>query len=131
MSKGKTDRQKRFEREYGRLFKAFMEVEARAFSESKEKFILKVTTKKIKQFILDNCFSYVEIKTLTNLGQPSCSLTLDMFSTSGGEDVTIMLCPCGTNFSAEAGKNGKRIYGSKCFEEYSKWRRKEEERSKA
>lgn len=129
MSKRKTDRQKMFEKSYGKLFKAFMEVEARAFNESRERFILKVTTKKVKQFILDNCFQYVTIKTLTNLGQLSCSLTLDMYakdneipSTMSRIDVQIILCNCGTNFSAED-KNGKALYTSKCHEEYRKWRK--------
>lgn len=126
MPKRKTDRQKKFERVYGKLFKAFMEVEACSFDTNIERFILKVTAKKIKQFILDNCFNYVRITTLTNLGQPSCSLILDMFTRDGildniyKGDVTIILCSCGTNFWAKD-EDEKALYTSKCHEEYSKW----------
>lgn len=120
MPKRKTDRQKKFERNYGKLFKAFMEMEASSFGEKRREFILKVTVRKVKQFIINNCSNYVEIKTLTNLGLPSCSLTLDMFTNKGGKNVILNLCPCGTNFSAKT-EDGEMLYTSACYKEYHKW----------
>lgn len=123
-----TDREEKFDKRYGKLFKAFMEVEAREFSDDrKRKFIIEETSEKVKQFILDNCFRYVKIETLANVGLLSCSLTLDMFANDVPDhaykgDVTIILCTCGTNFSAQD-KDYKMMYASKCHEEYGKWRK--------